>query len=664
MPTLYPANLDTTTNLPTTIADATTMATNHPAYHNTEDGALIAIEAKLGTGASTPTSGLVLTGGVTPGTSAWQTPTGGAAVTLPFTNFKYVVGVPLVQGHIPHAAQLTTGARNSLYNWPAAITALPEATTSLATQIAGITAGTQKRILPAVYREAVPSITVDSVRLYGLGDVALTTFDRWDIGTNVWTAAAAPNAATSFKSSLSMPTFSVDGDAPPIITAQTALPEQVMVDGVMFNRVAAGSTLAAGQWMFVNDAATRTVVLRPGNGVITGHKIEVSMRSNICTPGAGGTNLTLDGMYIYGGPSGADTNPPLQQNNQAGYTIKNCMVGWTHGIAVAGGGAVGLKMIDNVFHNCGTIAIVSSSSGGLVAGNIAFNCGGTQNTFSNVLDSTGYDSAWGSGFCKMVGDYTSQRDNFAFNLGFVAYWQDVLCRFGTIVNNVAWDNRAANVMVEVSSYFKAYGNHIFQTSATQFAATTSTGIYISSSRDGDLGPDVDAGEDPNVVMRIGTAYKLGWQTSRTDLPPTGTNNAGSGGFRRVRCHDNIAILRKTGGQGPGGPDVAIQWSDLTSGAPGTNINDASNTGWHNLIGFENATDVVTGMTWPDDFILLSDVTGLTGQQAGGWFYNVGAWNLIRWDTGTDVDARTHKSRYLTYAEQARYLNMYGLSQVS
>lgn len=616
-----------------------------------------AMGVKIGSGASTPTFGKVLTGtGI--GSSAWNDP---SPEWQSGVGFKSMFGTAQ-RGDIPTAAQLTTNAIAGLYNWPAAIAALPEVTVTLATQLSGITAGTQKRLLPGVYREALPSLTVANLRIYGYGDVAITGMDRWSVGSsNTWTTAAAPNNANgSFVSSLTVPTFTVDGDSPPINSALLAAAEQVMVDGVMFNKVAAGSTLSVGQWML---DGSRHVVLRTADSAVTGHKIEVTTRQNWCQPGAGATNLTLDGIYFYGAASGADTAAPLQQNSQANFTIRNCMIGFTHGIAIAGGGAAGLKVLDNVFHNCGTIGIVSSSSGTLVSGNIAYNCGGTQNNYAGSLDQSGYDYAWGNGFCKLVGDYTTIRDNICFNMGFCSYWQDVLCRYGTIVNNVAWDNREQNIMVEVSSYFKVYGNHIFQTAATQFS-TSSLGVYISSSRDGDCGPDLDAGEDPNVVMRIGTAYKLGWQTSRTDLPPSGTNDAGSGGFRRVRCHDNIAILRKTGGQGGGGPDVAIHWSDITTGAPGAAINDASNTGWHTLIGFGNGVDNVTGMTWADDFIFLSDVTGLAGQHASGWFYNVTEWNAIRWDTGTDVDARTHKSRMLTFAEQQRYLNMYGLPAIA
>jgi Periplasmic copper-binding protein (NosD) len=583
--------------------------------------------------------------------------------SVALVRFKDIFGLPFERKRIPQAAAITTNAINGVYNWPTAITRLTAAASTLATQLSGVTANAQVHLLPGLYREALPSITVANVRIYGQQDVAITGMDDWSIGGLsgcTWAAAASPNAATSFVSSLTVGAFTVDGDSPPIITAVKAKPEQVMVNKVMYNRVTAGSTLAAGQWMFVNDATDRRVVLRPPVANMTGLLVEVTMRQNWCTPGTGGTGLTLEGIYFYGAASGADTAAPIQQNSQANMTVRSCMLGFTHGICIAGGGAAGFRVIDNVIHNCGTVGVISSSQGTTVSGNVAFNNGGSQNTFSNALGEDGYDHTWGSGFCKLVCDYSTMRDNFCFNNGFVSYWQDVLCRFGVVANNVAWDCREEYIQIEVSSYFRIYGNHIFQTASNQFSATAANGIYISSSRDGTLGPDLSAGQDPNVVMRLGTSYKLGWQTSRTDLPPTGTIDSSSGHFRRVVFQHNVAIIRKTNGQGPGGPDLAVWWSDITSGAPGTAINDASNVGQHVMVGFENATDVVTGMTWPSDFILLSDVTGLTGQDASHYFLTPALWSAIRWGNATDESGRNWPSRYLTYAEQAEMLNWYGL----
>jgi len=71
MPTNFPGSLDTTTQLPTTRADGTTMATNHAADHDNANAAVVAVETKVGTGSTTSTAGQYLRG-TGAGTSAWQ----------------------------------------------------------------------------------------------------------------------------------------------------------------------------------------------------------------------------------------------------------------------------------------------------------------------------------------------------------------------------------------------------------------------------------------------------------------------------------------------------------------------------------------------------------------------------------------------------------------
>lgn len=81
MPTNYPAAFDDGTTLPTTRVDSTTALTSHPADHDNAAGAILAIEAKLGTGSSAPINGQVLTGGATAGTSSWATPATGTGTS-------------------------------------------------------------------------------------------------------------------------------------------------------------------------------------------------------------------------------------------------------------------------------------------------------------------------------------------------------------------------------------------------------------------------------------------------------------------------------------------------------------------------------------------------------------------------------------------------------
>ncbi len=737
----YPTSLDTTGagTLETNHADGISEII-HASDINDHSTAIVALETKLGVGASTPTSGLVLTGGTTAGTSSWQTPASVTALAWqPGLAFKSMFGT-LKRGATPNAAKLTTNAIAGLYDQTSVVAGLPEATTSLASQLAGLSSGQTVTIAPGIYRESY-TVSVTNVTLKASGDVSIRGSDWWQ--TSVWSTAPSPNAANGIISDTShlVPAFATEtdvgqftgGGAPTI----QASPEQVFVDGIMYTRKADNATLAAGEWCLNNSAAgagQRRVIIYLAGGA-SGHKIEVTTRQSWIVVNQ--TGLTIDGIDFRHAASYNNQSAPFQNNSKANTVMQNCMASYTHGLAAAWGGSSGGKCIDTVFANCGTIGIdTASETGFLVEGCVFFNCGGSNRRYSGALDGDGYDENWGSGGIKIVGDYGTIAECFAWNLGSNAYWFDVLCRYGAIYNNVAWDCRGSAVHYEVSSYFRIWGNHVFQTASTQFGSGF-IGINVSSSRDGDLGPDLFAGQEPNIVMRVGTAYKVGWQMTRTDLPPSGTTNRLSGGFRRVRVHDNIAILRKVGGQGPGGNDLAIQWAELSgSGASvgtattsesgttatytvannllagqlvtvtgcsvagynvtnatvvtatatnftltlgvsglgagtgavvvtgnGSSIADSSNTGWHVMVGFENATDNVTGMTWPDDFIFYSDVTGLPGQ-SGGYVLNITDWRSGRWDTGTDDYANTRRARYLTYAEQACYLNMYGLPMTS
>lgn len=71
MTTAYPGSLDNFTNPTPT---ETTQAGGHEALHSGNNDAIEAIEAKVGTGASTPDTGLIL-GGTGPGASGWIDPT-------------------------------------------------------------------------------------------------------------------------------------------------------------------------------------------------------------------------------------------------------------------------------------------------------------------------------------------------------------------------------------------------------------------------------------------------------------------------------------------------------------------------------------------------------------------------------------------------------------
>ena len=75
----YPTSLDTLTN--PTSSDGLA-SPPHATQHTDVNDIVEALEAKVGITASTPTSGKVLTGGVSAGTSTWETPAPGASAGL------------------------------------------------------------------------------------------------------------------------------------------------------------------------------------------------------------------------------------------------------------------------------------------------------------------------------------------------------------------------------------------------------------------------------------------------------------------------------------------------------------------------------------------------------------------------------------------------------
>lgn len=68
----FPSSLDTSSSLPNPTGTSTQASPDHAQLHVSENQAIIAVETKIGTGSSTPTTGKLLTGTGT-GTSSWTT---------------------------------------------------------------------------------------------------------------------------------------------------------------------------------------------------------------------------------------------------------------------------------------------------------------------------------------------------------------------------------------------------------------------------------------------------------------------------------------------------------------------------------------------------------------------------------------------------------------
>mgnify|MGYP001438889492 CR=1 FL=1 len=75
MATQYPTTLDTSTQQPSPLAttEMDDSGFEHDVVHTNHSGAILALETKLGIGASTATVGTVMMGAASAGTTAWTT---------------------------------------------------------------------------------------------------------------------------------------------------------------------------------------------------------------------------------------------------------------------------------------------------------------------------------------------------------------------------------------------------------------------------------------------------------------------------------------------------------------------------------------------------------------------------------------------------------------
>lgn len=643
---LYPDAPDTSATLPSGHVDNTEGDFLFAAEFNNHAIVLRALETRVGTGQSAPAPGTVLTGTGT-----------GAADWLPqtFPPFMAMFG-PLDRNAVSRATKLTADAIAGKFDWPASILAQSESPITIASQIAGAAPGQHIRLKPGFYPETV-TISVAGLTIEAGADVAWTVMDNWSAGGSAgctWSAPAAPDAANGIESSLSVPAWSTEADVGQFISGNGATVtnqvDQVLVDHVFFNRVADATALGPGQWKYNNSAAgtgnRRVIIYLPG-GAGT-HKIEVTTRASHMVVAAAG--LTLDGIFFYGGASQYNQNPPLQNSSHADMVIQNCMIGKTHGLGLAMGGASGCKVLNTIFDNCGSMGAGTNVATGFVArGCVLFNNGGTQNHFGGALEGSNYALGPGIGGIKIAATSGGVFDGcFAWNNGGPAYWHDVLCDAGVVSECWEWDGRGTPIQYEVSWNGTIKGNRVLlATASTRFPGQTSgVGIFVSSSREVDVGPD-------NLVIDFPVGIGFRWDAARTDLPPGGTNNAGSGLSRRNHNFFNRVIARK---RGDGSTDSPVQWVDGNAGA---DISDASNTGWGNVYGLTNGVDDVTGMTWADDYWWYSDLLGQPGQDASGFYFNITEWAASRWESGVAPDGNTYKARMMTAAEEAHDRAVFG-----
>lgn len=544
---------------------------------------------------------------------------------------------------ITRAPYITAAAQANSYHQTASIKNLSEnPPTSFQAQVNATASGGILYLAPGyIYREAV---TIGKpLTIIARGAASLRGTDDWSTGGtpgNTWTAGGG-----TWTSSLTIPSMSTDSvqGSPPDSYSQQHR-EVVFVDGVGIKLV--NATPTAGQWKL---GATRTVILGFDP---TGHKIEVATRGSVITLTTN-SDFVLDGLDIRQCAT-SGTGPPAMIDSSgittAKFWIRNCMIGWSHGMGINPGGMTNSNILieNSIFHDCGTVGIAGSSDTNAVfRRNIVFNCG---------LPLYGWDPGFGSGGIKIAGSNGVDIDsNIAFNNQGVGLWVDVLVTRGVFRNNILWDNYGnggAQISYEVSSFGVIRDNVIFRTpSQSGGLSAVDLGIFVSNSRWVDI--------YGNLIMHLPIAVKVAWFTSRTDDPPSGsTDNTHMGG---ITVHGNKIIGRyhaNTISAQPNTSDLGIQYSDDGTGTYTTNV--TSNTG-----GVLPGTSVADGNVYGYPALVNNGASFLEVQQEpdSRWWYDNGGVTQVNtianWISALSGRLGAN-SRYMTDADRVAELLKWGL----
>lgn len=453
------------------------------------------------------------------------------------------------QQAIPTAPTMTTNAQANGYNVPPSVAQLAEnPPQALQSQINNTASGGTLTVIPGfIYREAV-TITAP-ITILGQGLASLRGSDDWSTGGlagNTWTLASGV-----YTSSLAIPSMSTDPvEGSPTDSYSQQHREVVFSDGVGVHLVNAAPV---GQQWQLNGSRNVVLGFNPA-----GHKIEVGTRGTVITL-LGNNAFAIDGMDIRQCAT-SGTGQPVAINTSgvstAQVSITNCSISWCHGGGLNFGALTNQNLLiqDTIGHDCGTAALLCSSSTGAVFRRCIL--------FNNGLPLYGWDPGFSNGGAKVAAISEMLYDaciSFA-NRG-VGLWMDVQCTRGAWRNNVCWDNywtgvSGFQISCEISSFAVIKNNVCFRTPNMPGGLNQNDlGIFISNSR----WVDVYA----NLIMQCPHNFKYYWASSRSDSPPNGTtDNTHMGG---VTEHGNI-IIGRFNSPDQGTDDIAIHWTDDGAGA--------------------------------------------------------------------------------------------------
>jgi hypothetical protein len=232
MATNFPGSIDDSTSLPNPSASNATNSPSHAGLHDNENDAIKAIEAKVGTGASTPVAGQVLTATGT-GTSAWQAATGAVSSVAGRTGI-----VVLAEGDITNLVtdlstiNTNTGTNTTAITGKAAkganndITSLTALTGITESQVTNLT--TDLAAKQATLVSATNIKTVNGTTLLGSGDLVISS------GTGTVTTASVVSA-NGLAGTVATPTTT------PAITLSTTVIGIVKGNGTTLSAATAGT---------------------------------------------------------------------------------------------------------------------------------------------------------------------------------------------------------------------------------------------------------------------------------------------------------------------------------------------------------------------------------------------------------------------------------------
>ena len=253
MTTLYPGtSIDDTTTMPVVIDNTTSVLASH---HNNQSDAIIAVETKLGTGSSTPTSGKFLIGNTTAGSSQWKTITASDLPDLSATH----------QTILTHLSD-ETGTGLAVFN----------NTPTLITPVLGVATATSINKVAITAPATSATLTIANGKTLTVSDsTTLNTNAITLAGTEILTMAAAKNVTFA-------DAFTTSGAFPVTLTATASTSVTLPTTGTLVSTdQTAGQTIGATGARLTKLWATDITCTNAITGSITGNAATVTTNANL-----------------------------------------------------------------------------------------------------------------------------------------------------------------------------------------------------------------------------------------------------------------------------------------------------------------------------------------------------------------------------------------------